>query len=225
MVSWILILLAVGVVSKVYMVINGTPWGKIEFRKEAIKYLEEKYAQKMIVHSDAEYSFKLGTYSISASPRDLKDIDFAVGQTPEQEDKLWDNYFINYWEYQVNNQLNSILTLASPNHTVSGKVVIYNGLGLNHPIYSKNMPPGYDEIKDQLEISSIYINFGRELDLENMEKEYTCIYDIFQCIKQNGFTFEKISVYFNNQNILYLNYIDFMSINKSQDLEHFFNNQ
>lgn len=207
------------------MIFNGTPWGKMEFRKEAINYLEEKYAEEMIVHSDAEYDFKLGIYSVSASPSDVRDIVFTVGQTQEQKDKLWDSYFLRYWTYQANNQLKSILTLASPDHAVSGKVVIYNGLGLNHSINSKIMPPSYDEVKDQLEISTIIIDFGRELDLRNIEREYTCIYDIFQLIKQNGFMFDTIRVNFNKQNKLDLDYTDFMSINKRQDLEHFFKNQ
>ena len=225
MVGWILLLLAVGVVSMVYMVFNGTPWGKIEFRKEAIKYLEKKYAQEMIVHSDAEYDFKLGIYSVSASPKGVKDIVFAVGQTQEQKDNLWDTYFLDYWAYQAENQLNSILTSSSPNHAASGRVAIDDGPDLYYSINSKIMPLSYNEVKDKLKISGIFIDIGRELDLENMEEEYIYIYDIFQRIKQNGFIFQIIRVNFNKQNKLDLDYTDFMSINKSQDLEHFFNNQ
>ncbi|WP_018751742.1 hypothetical protein [Paenibacillus sanguinis] len=220
----ILFIITVGVLSMVYVIFYGTPWGKNEFKKDVIKYLNEKYSQEMIINPDAHYSFKLGTYSISVSPRDIKDIQFSVWQTQGKEGKLGDNYFINYWAYQASNHLNSILTVASPNNTISGKVVIQHEPGLNNYINSKIIPPSYDEVKDQLKNGTyIFIDFRRELDLQNIEKEYTDIYDIFQHIKQNGFTFDIIKVDFNKQNKFRLNYTDFMDIHESQDLKHFLN--
>ncbi|MFE5319383.1 hypothetical protein ACFQ88_11815 [Paenibacillus sp. NPDC056579] len=217
------LLLAVGVLLMVYFVFCGTPWGTSEFKKDVIRYLEEKYAQEMVVNSNPYYSFELGTYSLSASPIDFKEVKYAVWQTTGNERELGDNYFVTYWAYQANKELNSYLSLAFPDNTVSGKVVIQHEPRLNHSPNAKIMPPSYDEVKGQLRNGTyIFIDFGRELDVEKIDQEYTYIYDIFHYIKQYGYTFDIIKVDFNKQNKLRLNYTDFMNINDKYDLKDYF---
>lgn len=176
----------------------------------------------MMINSKAVYSFEIGTYSISASPKDLKDVQFAVWKNNGDKRTLGDNYFINYWMYQVNDRLNTFLKTEFPDNAVSVKMVIQNDPFWKDDLNEKVIPPSYDEVKDQLAQGTyVFIHFNQGGDVPVSDKFFDDMLSIFNFLKNNKYSFQFIDVNYGVNKNSTLNYNEFYSVKESQDIKRY----
>lgn len=220
----ILIVIIPSFILVIFFSLNGTPWGKAQFKSDVKRYLEQKYLQEMVLISDVNYSFELGTYSISVSPTDFKDIKFAVWQTQGNRSELGDNYYLNYWMFQVNNEFNTFLRSTFVNNKVSGKVVIQHESVSGITANEKLLPPNYDDVKDQLKNGTyIFIEIDKEFNEHYFAEEYSQINTIFNFVKEKNYRFDIIKVnYKKSKNVYFrLNYTELINVKESRDLSKY----
>ncbi|WP_210087163.1 DUF3139 domain-containing protein [Paenibacillus turicensis] len=80
--EWIILLftcfLVVFIACLIYFTFNGTPWGRIQFKKQAEEYLKENYANEQVIDIEVGYSFISGNYNATFYIKSGKSIFISV---------------------------------------------------------------------------------------------------------------------------------------------------
>lgn len=183
----------------------GTPWGRYSSFKKAYQYLENKYAQKIIIQ-DSVYDFKSGGYYFFAYPEGKKDIVFKVVQTnkgmihfitPQATKRIdyKDNLFNVLWEKEIYNEIMILIKDIYP-CPVSVKTHVQKNTVYND--YEKNIEfakiPKFSDIINKVDWNYVIISFNIEktLDKSNLNGDSEKIFKILNIIKDNGYKFERI---------------------------------
>ncbi len=171
---------------------------KKQFKHEVVRYLKERYDEEMVIISEVSYSFKVGTYSVEASPKNKSHISFAVMQSGVNKNQLYDTYFVTYWTIEANKDLNLGLSKIFPEGDAVGKFVMSGG-PKDANYYKKSIPPSFEEVKSVLgKGTSIFIDFERELNTGNKQVELEKLFEIVTFFKQRNYKFEFIRITYQN---------------------------
>ncbi len=205
----------------VVIIFNGTPWGREQFKQDALKYLEKKYDQKMVLVSKVSYSFKSATYAVEASPKNMRAVKFAVGQSNQNKQEFYNTYFIEYWTYEANSDLNKGIKKVLNTDKITGRFIIQE---VPDNLISKKVPPSFEEIKDKLKKGTyIVINFEKNFNTLEVQEEYKKLNEIINFIKQRNYQFDDMIINYNSthndRNVQFrLTYDELKNVKDTEDL-------
>ncbi|MCY9591354.1 hypothetical protein PC41400_09020 [Paenibacillus chitinolyticus] len=178
--------------SLVYYVSEGSPIQRYKFKKELDSYIQEKFSQN-IMTENIKYSFKNDIYWILAHPENNKELSFEISQSWNDRG-LWDDFLTASWRFEVNQELESFVKSV---YAQKGTARINLGNARSAVDKYSTIPyggvPSYQDIKQELKDSIIYIHIDRAFKKESTEDEYDKVYKVIQFIKAKGYKFEQIS--------------------------------
>lgn len=133
------------ILSLIYIMFNGTPWGKETIRIGTVKYLKGKYGEEMKIDK-IEYDFdnssfvKFNYYAVVSLKKDPQ-VKFRVSR---YDNKFTDRYKLTYWEYEVKNEIKQEFNQISSVmfQLKSDPLVNYSGINL----------PSYHYVKEAIKI-------------------------------------------------------------------------
>lgn len=205
---------------------QGLPWEKKKFKEDAITYLNKKYGgqMEMILVSEPYYSFETGTYSVSASPIEMNDIKFAVGQSVTNKDTFYDTFFNEYVTHEATNDLNEGLQGLFKSNDYYGKFFIQN---VPKKLYNNQSLPSFDELKDEIGKGTyIFIHVEKDFHCLDHEKEYENLFTMINFIKQRNYHFESVIISYvyhtsEQKTKFKVRFVDLENIDDASDLIQF----
>lgn len=88
----------------VYILFNGTPWGKMKHEANMQSYLDNKYQTEFVIKRTT-YNYLSETYQAYAYPKGHSDVEFMVQEDMESKAGYADSYPEAIWESELSNEI------------------------------------------------------------------------------------------------------------------------
>ncbi|MCM3702482.1 hypothetical protein [Paenibacillus macerans] len=198
-----------------YSIFNGTPWGKENMRKESSRYLQDKYGDEMKIESveydfDNSFYFKYRYYTVVHLKKNPQ-IQFQVNKYKE---KLTDNYYISYWEYEVKNEIKQQF------HQISSvSFQLRSDPSQDRSEINGIYPPNYHEIKKEIKEKDMpELRLWISVNDDKQEQIMNAIFEIVLFLKDKDYRLSTISFMLDNQTNNESYYLSGMDLKEVTDL-------
>lgn len=214
----IIITVAISIVVYLSTILYGTPWGKVDAKKQAEYYLKNKYTQKMIIDG-VYYSPDASSYYVEAHPQQNSKLGFNVRKM-SVSGILVDNYFLAVWENEVESAINPVVQKI---FSKQDSVVFPINANPVYDEYKSNITqiPTFkavrNKIKDHLWLS---FHIERKFNEENPDQEYRKIFQAIQYVKSTGYRPDEIDFYYKDTAYEMKNN-DLVNITSKNDIKKF----
>lgn len=195
----IVLLVLLAVVLGVYFSFNGTPWGLYSVKQEASLYLQERYAQEMVI-TGSGYSLSDEHYYAEAHPKENPDLGFLVHKYKHRDrDGYWlsDHYPNVLWWIEMHAKLGAFAQQTfSEQDTVE---VSLHDSGFHQQFDNKSKMTDeevmtYRSDTERREPFRVTISVEREFDAQNADEEYRKIFDLVTFVKEKRYRVDEIEV-------------------------------
>ncbi|ATP41003.1 hypothetical protein CSE16_13590 [Solibacillus sp. R5-41] len=173
------------IVSFVYMLFYGTPWGNVQAKREIVHYLENKYGEPFHV-KQPRFWIMDGNFHAEASPAARPDLIFIVG-TEQGEEGIQDSYLRESWRYEGHRDVAAIVTPYYKAKKIF--VELYNP---SPPIDNADLY-AYEKYR-QLDI----IIDLQKTSIASKQEENMKIYQVLMAIVQQEIPIKNLSFWFKN---------------------------
>ena len=193
----ILIIVAITIlyiISSIYMIFEGTPWGKLQARREIKEYLNTVYGEKMAIKK-IFYIIYPGTYGAECYVIENPEIKFVVLYDISEPNELVDTYAGSKMSYDITKKINELIKMDK----TSIRAVLQNtsDLELEHKY---EIPDAFSFI-DKLEVA-IFVEF--EYEYSESDKEEETIFEIIYKLNELEEKLMYKAIYFDYENIEYV---------------------
>ena len=191
-VTVLLLLLA----SAVYVIVNGTPWGRVRMERQAADYLKEKYAWENVI-DETHYTMH-GRYYWFEAHRKGTDIKFGVYGPRGGREEMTDEYVMANWEEEVVAGLRPFLQKTYPDAFRAAVVFQTDFIADEGPRPITELPALRD-IRDRVNELHVDLYINRRYDLNRDAAERQALFDLFQLIRAQGYQPDMVEVTFDDE--------------------------
>ncbi|MEK4426134.1 hypothetical protein [Solibacillus sp. FSL K6-1523] len=195
------------IVSFVFIIFYGTPWGNIQAKREFTSFLENKYDEPFHLKTPLFWIMD-GNFHAEASPVARPDLIFIVG-TEQGEEGIQDNYFWESWRYEGHRDVTAIVA------------PYYGAKNIFVNLYNPSPPTDDADLYayEKYNLLDITIDL-QENPITSKEEVNTKIYQILVAIKQQEIPINDFSIWFKNGQFR-INQTELLELHKKADLHSY----
>jgi hypothetical protein len=211
-----------------YAVVYGTPWGKHFMKKETLNYLEHKFTENMVI-DEVGYDFDNSNYFhqryfVIAHPKNNDNIRFKIKKDKDGS-TLFDDYFVKYWEYEVNSEINNFLKKLYIENASASIMIPFNPVYNQYEHVTENVP-NFHEIKQLMQKElDLYVTIEKKFD--EQQNDYEKILEIIEFLKNKSYNLYKVHFNFHgtglNQKSFNIYGKNFNEINNFDEIKRYVN--